>query len=74
MMDKRKIEAEANPLCEGCSLEHRSCDYTRCVKWRDWFSKEWNGIRRAAEEIRENKREREERFFLEHPEARRRNK
>lgn len=44
--------------CEGC----RQCrptgactSYKKCEKWRSWFRKEWDQIRKAAEAYKEKK-------------------
>ena len=42
--------------CERCSMRDRSCQYNACGLWREWFSKEWNDIRKIYRNIKENKK------------------
>ena len=44
------------PDCEHCAKHSgKSCgDYLSCGEWREWFSYEWNNIKKAAERRRKN--------------------
>ena len=48
--------------CKNCPslLEDGTCTANgkACIRWQEWFTKEWAGIRLSAEKIKENKRRR----------------
>lgn len=51
--------------CQGC--EHLDMDgncrgnFKRCGQWRTWFRHEWAGIRKAAENIKKERRAKRDR-------------
>lgn len=43
-----------HPDCENCpkSVGQTCTGFRSCAEWREWFSYEWNEIRKAAERMR----------------------
>lgn len=33
------------------------CNYRRCMRYTEWYSREWRNIRRVAEEVRNGRRQ-----------------
>ena len=46
-----------HPDCDNCAKKvGDTCgSFRSCLEWREWFSHEWNGIRAAAKQMRENR-------------------
>lgn len=53
----REASSPGHPDCDNCTKKvGDTCgSFRSCLEWREWFSHEWNGIRKAAERMRENR-------------------
>lgn len=59
---RKEAEEELTPpCCKGCKHLTKTgyclIGGTGCWKWREWFHKEWEGIRKAAGMSRDKKEE-----------------
>lgn len=50
----REASSPGHPDCENCpkSVGETCTGFRTCAEWREWFSYEWNGIRKAAERMK----------------------
>ena len=50
-LNRYERECDAEYPCGNC---HIRCNFATCSRWRAWFGKEWNGIRKAGEILKSN--------------------
>lgn len=68
--NSKRQEDVVSPICENCDQELRVCDGIGCLKYREWFVKNWNEnicIRPAGSPEPQNR----EVFRYEHPDLER---
>lgn len=67
----KKVEAVTSPICEGCTVDMTICNTIGCLKYREWFVKNWNdNICAKPKEVPKPKNVKEY-FRYEHPDLER---